>query len=78
MQELQIGRVYHHFKGDVAAHSGKIEYRAIMPDAETQRRRAELDPIPGLLCVFASKERRQNPYERNYRTPAAGCGSAYA
>ena len=31
-----------------------------------------------MLCVFASKERRQNPYERNYRTPAAGCGSAYA
>lgn len=38
MQELQIGRVYRHFKGDVAAHSGKIEYRAIMPNAETQSR----------------------------------------
>lgn len=38
MQELQIDRVYRHFKGDVAAHSGKIEYRATMPDAETQSR----------------------------------------
>ena len=54
MQELQIGRVYRHFKGDYYLAYGNFFHRGSVSFPSTQKRRANLEWDQIRLCVCAS------------------------